>query len=351
MRTTALTLTLLIYSFVVFAQLDENGKLRIAIAGTQDGKSPSVVLSSAYNDDFLYDGQYINQYGFGFHGYQDGSTDYINPTNSYLSGYFGIDLFTSGTNRMRIHRSGHIAIGTLDRNINYLLNVNGKVLNKGLTIDDGQLDVIDSKVRVNRANSSDGQSPGLIFRGNDDDFIYDNEYVNHYGFGFHGYQDGTTDHSEPLNSYISGYFGIDFFTSGNNRMRISRNGEVSIGTVNRQPGYLLAVNGSIKSKEVKVEANWSDFVFEKAYNLRTLSEVEDYISKYKHLPEIPSEAEVTENGINLGEMDAKLLQKIEELTLYMIDMNKKVNQLEKANSELKRDNLKLHREVSDLKNK
>ena len=98
---------------------------------------------------------------------------------------------------------------------------------------------------------------------------------------------------------------------------------VGIGTTNTF-GYKLAVNGTIGSTEVKVEntSAWPDFVFENDYDLRTLEEVEQHINEKGHLPEIPSEAEVTENGIKLGEMNAKLLQKIEELTLYLIEQNK-----------------------------
>ncbi|MFH6983760.1 hypothetical protein [Marinoscillum luteum] len=119
------------------------------------------------------------------------------------------------------------------------------------------------------------------------------------------------------------------------RMRITSQGHVGIGTTNPDPNFKLSVNGSIRSKEVKVEANWSDFVFYDNYELRTLEEVEKHIAENGHLPEIPSEAEVTENGINLGEMNAKLLQKIEEITLYMIDINKQVQQLTLENQELK----------------
>ena len=112
-------------------------------------------------------------------------------------------------------------------------------------------------------------------------------------------------------------------------------GVVGIGTTNPDPNFNLSVNGRIRSKEVKVEANWSDFVFYDDYKLRTLEEVEEHIKENGHLPEIPSEADVTENGINLGEMNAKLLMKIEELTLYMIDLNKEVKQLKSENQELK----------------
>ena len=118
-------------------------------------------------------------------------------------------------------------------------------------------------------------------------------------------------------------------------IRFLKSGSVGIGTTTTG-SHKLAVGGSIGAREIKVEANgWSDFVFENDYELRTLEEVEEHIAENGHLPEIPSEAEVTENGINLGEMNAKLLQKIEELTLYMIGMNKRVNQLEQENSELK----------------
>jgi hypothetical protein len=104
-------------------------------------------------------------------------------------------------------------------------------------------------------------------------------------------------------------------------MRITQSGNVGIGTI--EPKNKLDVNGTIHSKEVKVDMNgWSDFVFKKEYNLPTLEEVEKYIADKGHLENIPSEKEVLQNGINLGEMNAKLLQKIEELTLYMIEMKK-----------------------------
>ena len=97
---------------------------------------------------------------------------------------------------------------------------------------------------------------------------------------------------------------------------------VGIGTTN--PGnYKLAVNGHVKAKQIEVNSSgWSDFVFEDGYVLKDLEEVEAYIDKNNHLPDVPSEKEVMENGINLGKMDAILLQKIEELTLYMIELKK-----------------------------
>ncbi|MDN5213023.1 hypothetical protein QQ020_13230 [Fulvivirgaceae bacterium BMA12] len=124
-------------------------------------------------------------------------------------------------------------------------------------------------------------------------------------------------------------------------MRFTKNGRLGIGTTT--PDAKLAVNGRIHAKEVKVDLNgWPDFVFESSYKLMTLEDVENYLAEHKHLPEIPSEAEVMENGINLGDMDAKLLQKIEELTLYLIEQHK---QLKKAHQNI----AELQREVAALK--
>ncbi|SHH88105.1 hypothetical protein [Flavobacterium defluvii] len=107
-------------------------------------------------------------------------------------------------------------------------------------------------------------------------------------------------------------------------------GNVGIGITN--PANKLDVNGTIHSKEVKVDLlNWPDYVFKKEYQLPTLEEVEKHIAEKGHLENIPSEEEAVKNGIYLGEMNAKLLQKIEELTLYIIKQNKEIDFLKKQN--------------------
>ena len=104
------------------------------------------------------------------------------------------------------------------------------------------------------------------------------------------------------------------------------NGNVGIGTTN--PQSLLAVNGTITTKEVVVtSANWSDYVFGPDYRLAPLGEVSDYIRANHHLPDIPSAKEVDEKGISVGAMQAKLLAKIEELTLHMIEQEEQIREL------------------------
>ena len=124
---------------------------------------------------------------------------------------------------------------------------------------------------------------------------------------------------------------------------INESGKVGIGTTSTGT-HKLAVEGTIGAREIKVEASgWSDFVFYPNYELRTLKEVEEHITEKGHLPEIPSELEVTENGINLGEMNAKLLQKVEELTLYLIEQNKQIQTQQADIATLKTKVLKLEK--------
>lgn len=115
---------------------------------------------------------------------------------------------------------------------------------------------------------------------------------------------------------------------------IGVNGRLGIGV--DFPSTALDVAGTIRSKEVKIEATgWADFVFDKDYTLPSLEEVENHISVNNTLPGIPSQKEVLENGIDLGDMQVKLLQKIEELTLYIIKQEKRIQEVEKELKESK----------------
>ena len=106
---------------------------------------------------------------------------------------------------------------------------------------------------------------------------------------------------------------------------------VAIGT-DPQNGYDLAVCGNIRAADVKVHAisDWCDYVFEDDYDLKSLQEVESFIELHKHLPEIPSAVEVETEGINVSEMLQLMMKKIEELTLYTIEQDKRIQELENS---------------------
>lgn len=112
------------------------------------------------------------------------------------------------------------------------------------------------------------------------------------------------------------------------------NGNVGIGTIT--PKERLSVNGTIRAKEIKVEAGgntWPDYVFDDQYHLTPLAEVEKYIQTNKHLPGIPSAAVIEKEGASLGEMNKKLLEKIEELTLHLIEQEKKAQVEQEKNKQ------------------
>ncbi|MBV6646335.1 MAG: hypothetical protein KI790_12845 [Cyclobacteriaceae bacterium] len=122
--------------------------------------------------------------------------------------------------------------------------------------------------------------------------------------------------------------------NNNTKMIITSGGNVGIGTTSVQSK--LAVNGQIRATEVKVLADISvpDYVFEPDYELRTLKETKEYITENKHLPEIPSASEIEANGVDLGDMNMRLLKKIEELTLYIIEQNERLEKAEEKIQQL-----------------
>jgi len=143
----------------------------------------------------------------------------------------------------------------------------------------------------------------------------------------------------------SGYDGgLRFYTSqhvggGNYDLRpvmtLNHFGNVGIGTTT--PSEKFAVNGNIKAKKIIVsQTGWPDYVFDASYSLRSLSEVEKFIAKNKRLPDMPSAKEVEKKGISVGDNQALLLKKIEELTLYLIEQDKKINYLMEENIKLKK---------------
>lgn len=132
---------------------------------------------------------------------------------------------------------------------------------------------------------------------------------------------------------------LNFGTNNTNIVKITPGGAMVVGTTTTPTGYKLYVEQGILTEKVKVaiktSANWADYVFSDEYQLQPLSQVEQYIREHKHLPGIPSTHDVMETGLDLGSMDAKLLEKVEELTLHMIRLEKEINALKLENEALR----------------
>lgn len=140
--------------------------------------------------------------------------------------------------------------------------------------------------------------------------------------------------NQPFKFYANGGTS-PFYGTGLPLMVIEPNGNVGIGTdlysnsYNNTPGYFkLSVNGPLRAKEVMIETGWADFVFCENYKLRTITEVDQYIKQNGRLPEIPTALEIEKNGGSVGELLKLQMQKIEELTLYIIEQEKRIKLLE-----------------------
>ncbi len=209
-------------------------------------------------------------------------------SGSFGSGTSYLSLKTAGSTRLYINSDGKVGIGTTQPKSK--LDVNGSICISG----------------SNHFTFGHSSGHGVINFGNNGD---GNLY------------------------FRSLETGGDINSSYNHLMILTYDGRLGIGTWT--PGnYKLAVNGGIRAKYIDVETGWSDFVFEQDYNLMTLEDLEQYIKDNGHLPDIPSAEDVAQNGVNVGETLSKLLQKIEELTLYVIDL-KKENEILKGKLSLK----------------
>ena len=217
-------------------------------------------------------------------------------------------------------RSNHpLTFFTNDGGPSVTLATNGN-FGVGTTTPDYRLTISSNIVQSNTNTSLlklTGQNPVMVFSNGTTDFGY---------FKAWSYQP----YAPFTNGLVIGSSpGYPIFFSTNNyslSMIVADNGNVGIGTAN--PTYKLSVNGNIRSKEVVVETGWADYVFNNNYQLKPLQEVEKFIEDNKHLPGIPSAEEIEKNGLQLGDTQKKMMEKIEELTLYVIELNKQIKELQ-----------------------
>jgi len=281
--------------------LDVNGRINVAGGVIQRGGSPITSTGDLglYSLETDFHMRFVtNNAPFRF--FSDGATDPIGAT----------DLFTIAAN-------GFVGIGTPYPT--QTLDVNGSVnVNGAMSVNDNAI---------------------LLHFNNDN-----NHGLRYAGVG-HPFANNTTIDGPAIYGFGGGILGSKNFNASTEKIALlwDINGNIGIGsdllsnTYNNINNYFkLSVNGSIRSKEIVVETGWADFVFNENYKLITLDEVEKYINEKGHLPDIPSAKEVEENGVNVGELLKLQMQKIEELTLYLIEQDKRMQKMKKELDELKK---------------
>ncbi|MCC8145663.1 MAG: hypothetical protein LIO93_04320 [Bacteroidales bacterium] len=251
----------------------------------------------------------------------------VNPDHGGVFDYFPTLYVRAGktngdgfTYVMTLKENGNIGINTTTPT--YKLHVNG-----------------DAKVNNNLRVAGTQYGKALVL-GNETDS------KNHFRMYF-------SEGSSTKDSYMQ-YGGHLYFYSnelGTYTAMMHKNGDFHIGwSANKAAKRNLLVNGTVKAIKLETKVDvWSDFVFHDNYDLPSIGEVKSHIKEHKHLPGIPSEKEVLENGIDVADMQAKLLQKIEELTLYTIQQQELIDEQKESLSEQKKMFDELKKEVDTIK--
>jgi hypothetical protein len=261
----------------------------------------------------------------------DGNAGFISTSFLEGAGFTPLYLNTSGLTRMSVTVNGNIGMGTVSPDERLHL--------RGENGNDGRVNI-----RLGRW-ASVGETYSALATIIGTNVKASNATLNRMEFIETNVNGGKAikmqfDEGISFHTYLGGVTAGNQFT-GYERMRIDNNGNVAIGTTDPK-GYKLAVAGKAIAEEivVKLQSNWPDYVFEKDYNLRPLAEVEDYINQNKHLPEVPAAKEMEQNGINVGEMNLLLLKKVEELTLYVIELMKE-NEAQRKQNEIQQEEIDL----------
>ncbi|GAB1856643.1 hypothetical protein MHTCC0001_14780 [Flavobacteriaceae bacterium MHTCC 0001] len=288
-----------------------------ANASSSAAYAPEIKLANDGGKVSIYinDKKYYDR--FSIRVYSNGKSE----TATMFSGWTAVDEPISGTNIKTVTYSNDFGNNVVIKS-NGNLGIGTTSPTSKLTIDSGQTDL---------NMQGDGGVYGYGINVNTS-----GGWARNYSFSSNGTARAHIGAQGSNNSLTHLYFdtnATDAVGYDDPEMVIKSNGYVGIGT--RNPDSKLTVAGKIHAREVKVAVDaGADFVFENEYKLPSLKSLEKFITKNKHLPEIASEKEMQENGIQLAEMNIKLLQKIEELTLYTIDQEKRIESLEQKNKKL-----------------
>jgi hypothetical protein len=347
------------FDFVTIYSVDNSGNatLLVSLTGIQSGSITTLIPNGKAKIVFTSDGSvcYPTYGGLNISFAVDNPlvvSSNINVTgNAFINGYLGVgtpsvtkkfEVWDGNAGRFTFSAagctSGYEIAQTID-NTGYRLNVNSTIRNYKVATNGADRLTITNTGLVGLGTTAPSQALSLTGRmaiapsgtGSDEGYNGDlmitkplasGQYINLVRTGIVPWSIGTV--------YNSSTFAIGVGTSSDAAFthpffNIDINGNVGIATT--IPDSKLTVNGTIHATEVKVDLTVpADYVFKSDYKLMPLNEVEKYVKTNSHLPEIPSAEEITKNGLKMGEMQNKLLQKVEELTLYMIEQQKTINQ-------------------------
>lgn len=277
--------------------------------------------------------------------YTSGSTSIkLGATGVQYSDNRGVDLFLfggvggnlgSGFNGGNVYIDGGVKGGATVSNGNILMGTQQGNVGIGTTTPGNRLSIAgataeSSGLQFTQLNSSSTAGTGngkvLSLDATGNVILVNGATGGTAGWSF------TGNNSLTAGSFIGTTDATELILKSNNveGVRIATNGNVGIGTSQiANTGYKLYVEGNIRTRKVRVDQDsWADYVFDKDYQLLPLAQVEQYVRENRHLPDVPSAAEVKKNGLDLGDNQAVLLKKIEELTLYIIEQDKKLKALQ-----------------------